>query len=252
NTRTDCRQLVPVLVAALAVMAIGPTGAFAQQASITLTNCDAKYCYTHDNTWDLTKTADDSAVDQTTGTGTVTWTINATKDTSAAATFTVHGGLTVTNTGSAPATIGNIVVNLQKPNSPKQGSNASHVSIAADVANATNGDAATSANIVAAASQENAATNAAWGTNNYTVSGAQGTFTETACSGKLEFTDASNNTLFSLVPQPVIPVGGSVSLLYHAEFKTNCLPPAGTALRVEVLGRVDEFAGVSHENSMPA
>src|SRR5437867_2132546 len=127
------------------------------------------------------------------GVGTVTWTITATKDSSGAPTFTVHGGLTVTNSGTAPATIGNIVVNLQKPNSPKQGSNAPYVSIAADVADATSGDTATSAKIVAAGSQENPATNAAWGTGNYTVSGAQGTFTETAGkSGALEFKDASN------------------------------------------------------------
>src|SRR4029078_508642 len=138
------------------------------QASITLNNSDAKYCYTHNNLWTLTKEVTGNTVEN--GAGTVTWTINATKDSSGAATFTVHGGLTITNTGSAPATIGNIVVNLQKPNSPKKASNAPYVSIAADVANATAGDGATSAKIVAAGSQENAATNAAWGTNNYTVS----------------------------------------------------------------------------------
>jgi hypothetical protein len=138
------------------------------QAGITLQNSDAKYCYTHNNTWDLTKTVTSDPVE---GTGTVTWHITATKDSSGATTFTVHGGLTVTNTGAAPATIGNIVVNLQKPNSPKMGSNAPYVSIAADVATAFAGDAATSAKIVAAASQENQTTNALWGTNNYTVSG---------------------------------------------------------------------------------
>lgn len=53
------------------------------------------------------------------------------------------------------------------------------MSLAANVANATVGDAATSANIVAGASQENAATNAAWGIGNYAVAGAKGTFTET-------------------------------------------------------------------------
>src|SRR5262249_39918455 len=138
------------------------------------------------------------------GAGTVTWTINATKS-DGGTTFTVHGAVTVTNTGSAAATIGNIVVNLQKPNSPKKGSNAPYVSIAADVADATNGDGATSANIVAAGSQEDAATNAAWLTNNYTVAGVKGTFTEKpGKSGSLEFTDASNNTVFSLVPQPII------------------------------------------------
>jgi len=203
------------------------------QASITLNNSDAKYCYTHNNLWTLTKEVTGNTVEN--GAGTVTWTINATKDSSGAATFTVQGGLTITNTGSAPATIGNIVVNLQKPNSPKKASNAPYVSIAADVANATAGDGATSAKIVAAGSQENAATNAAWGTNNYTVSSATGTFTETAGSGTLEFTDASNNTVFSLVPQPTIPVGGSITLLYAAGFSTSILPPAGTVMRVETL-----------------
>lgn len=205
------------------------------QASITLTNSGAKYCYVHDNKWDLTKEVTGNTIDANTGSGTVTWTVTATKDSSGAPTFCVQGGLTVKNTGSAPATIGNIVVNLQKPNSPKKGSNASHVSIAADVADATNGDAATSAKIVAAGSQENVATNTAWGTSNYAVSGAQGTFTETAGSGALEFTDASNNTVFSLVPQPVIPVGGSITLLYTAEFQTSVLPAPGTLLRVEAM-----------------
>jgi hypothetical protein len=177
---------------ALAAGLVFAAGGGAPQASITLTNSDAKYCYTSNNLWDLSKTVTGNTVEN--GVGTVTWTVTATKDSSGAPTFTVHGGLTVTNSGTAPATIGNIVVNLQKPNSPKRGSNAPYVSIAADVANATNGDAATSAKIVAAGSQENQATNAAWLTNNYTVSGAQGTFTETAGSGTLEFTDASDNT----------------------------------------------------------
>ncbi|RYD31502.1 MAG: hypothetical protein EOP86_17750 [Verrucomicrobiaceae bacterium] len=205
------------------------------QASITLSNCDAEYCYTQDNTWTLEKTGVYTATDPAVpNIGTVTWTLTATK-TPGATTFTVHGGLTVYNSGSAPATIGNIVVNLQKPNSPKKGSNASHVSIAADVADATDGDGATSASIVAAGSQENMATNTAWGTSNYAVSGAKGTFSETAGSGLLEFTDASNNTLFSLVPQPSIPVGGSITLLYDATFQTSVLPPAGTPLRVETI-----------------
>ena len=203
------------------------------QASITLQNSDAKYCYTHNNTWTLTKEVTGNTV--TDGVGTVTWHITATKDSSGAPTFTVHGGLTVTNTGTAPATIGNIVINLQKPNNPKKGSNAPYVSIAADVADATNGDAATMANIVAAGSQENQATNVAWLANNYAVIGAQGTFGQNIKSGSLEFKDASDNSVFSLHPQPVIPVGQSITLLYDATFNTSALPPAGTPMRVEAL-----------------
>jgi len=101
-------------LALAASLLFGASGG-APQASIALNNSDAKYCYTYNNTWILTKEVTGNTVDN--GVGTVTWTINATKDSSGAATFTVHGGLTVTNTGSAPATIGNIVVNLQKPNS---------------------------------------------------------------------------------------------------------------------------------------
>jgi hypothetical protein len=211
------------------------------QASITLTNCDAQYCYTHNNTWTITKEVTHTTVDPTTGKGMVTWTVTATKDSSAPATFTVHGGLTVTNTGTAPATIGNIVVNLQKPNNQKiAGKLVSWVSTAADGADAT-GHVTDGAslfdkfNLVAAGSAESQPFNAAFGANNYAVSGAQGTFSETTGSGALNFTDASNNTIFSLVPQPVIAVGGSVTLLYTASFDLTALPPAGTPLRVEAL-----------------
>jgi hypothetical protein len=221
--------------AGLAISAFAAQPATPGQASLTLGNNDAQFCYTHENEWTLTKALKEGSPAGPYATGqTVIWTVTAVKS-SGATTFTVHGGLTVTNTGSAPATIGNIVINLQKNNSPKKGSNASHVSLAANVADSTNGDAATSANIVANGSAENAATNAAWGVNNYTTAGAKGTFVETAGSGALSFTDASNNTLFSLVPQPVIPVGQSITLLYHATFSTSILPAPGTSLRVEAL-----------------
>lgn len=236
NVLAFIRRVAPGVSVALLAAAAGyaATGG-TPQASLTLTNCDAQYCYTHNNTWSLTKEVTDVVQPTADSDGTVTWTVTATKDASAAPTFTVHGTITITNTGSGPATIGNIVVNLQKPNSPKKGSNAPYVSIAADIADATLGDQSTAANIVAAGSQENVATNAAWGTNNYAVSGAQGTFVETAGSGSLNFTDASNNTLFSIVPQPVIPVGQTVTLLYEASFATSVLPPAGTGMRVETI-----------------
>jgi hypothetical protein len=228
---TSILRLRPIFLAALVVLGIsGAT--LAQQASLTLTNADAKYCYTHNNTWTLTKEVTGNTIEN--GVGTVTWTITAAKDSSGNPTFTVYGGLTITNSGSAPATIGNIVINLQKP-AAKNPQKTPWVSIAADVADATNGDAATSAMIVARASQENAVTNAAQGPPNYTVSGAKGTFTETAGSGALNFTDAMNNTVFSLVPQPVIPAGQSITLLYSAGFSPSILPAAGTPLRVEAL-----------------
>jgi hypothetical protein len=225
-------------LAAIAALALFAPSSFAApgggipQASITLQNCDAQYCYTHNNTWTLTKAVTGNTVVD--GKGTVTWTVTAIKS-DGGTTFTVHGGLTILNSGTAPATIGNIVVNLQKPNGAKiSGKNVPWVSAAADVANATSGDAATAANIVAGGSAESQPFNTAFGAANYVVSGAKGKFTETAGSGALEFTDASDNTIFSLVPQPVIPVGGSVTLLYDATFNTSILVP-GTAYRVETL-----------------
>src|SRR5438093_421276 len=121
-------------VAACAAVALGGIIAFADkggtpQASITLQNCDAKYCYTHNNNWTLTKTITGNTVSA--GVGTITWTIGATKS-DGGTSFTVHGGLTIYNSGTAPATIGNIVVNLQKPNNKKiAGKNVPWVSAAA-------------------------------------------------------------------------------------------------------------------------
>jgi hypothetical protein len=161
----------------------------------------------------------------------------------------VYGNLTVKNTGTAKVTIGNIVVNLQKRNSPKKGSNASYVSVAADVADATHGDAATAASIVAAGSQENQRTNALWGTNNYTVSGAKGTFVETPASGSLRFIDADSNTVWAILPEQTIAPNASINLHYQANFDNTVLkiPPLGTSsLRVEVLvslGNADALGG---------
>ena len=103
--------------------------------------------------------------------------------------------MTVFNFGTGPATIGNIVVNLQK----RVGKN--WITVSSDVADATNGDDATTANIHAAASSEN-----------------KSTFSENAASGSLEFMDATNNTIFSLVPQVTVPAGGSLTLLFSAAF----------------------------------
>lgn len=63
---------------------------------------------TSDTAWTLTKT---SAVD--TGAKTVTWTINATKGATTGGKLTADGYLDVFNLGTGPATLGNIVVNLQ-------------------------------------------------------------------------------------------------------------------------------------------
>jgi hypothetical protein len=243
--RTLRRLLVFAMLPGLISAAFAAAGG-TPQASLTLLNSDAKYCYIHNNLWTLTK--DVTANTVLNGTGNVTWTVSAIKS-DGGTTFSVHGGLTILNSGTADATIGNIVVNLQRPNSPKQGSNAPYVSLAANVANATVGDAATSANIVAGASQENAATNVAWGVGNYAVAGATGTFTETpGKSGTLTFTDASANDAFAIDPAFVLAPGASVTLLYRATFDPSALVGVapGTSLRVEALvsfGNVNSRGG---------
>ncbi len=233
-----CTKLLTTLamVTTLAVMAIDTTAAFAQQASITLTGCNNKLCNANDTAWALDKTPNSQSL---TDNGTITWTVTATKGATTDNFITVNGFITVKNTGTADATIGNIVVNLQKP---RPGANTAPcknvpwVSAAANVATASSGDYATSANIVASASTEVQACNAGRGAANYTASGAKGTFTETAGSGTLEFTDADDNTVFSLTPEKTLAPGASINLLYSAKFDNTVLGLAdGASVRSEVI-----------------
>ena len=221
-----------ILVLSGAAAFAGTKPAPAGQASITLTNCNGELCNANDTAWSLTKEPATQSRTLPDDPATIQWTVTATRGATGPTFLSVFGVVTVTNTGSANATIGNIVINLQRkiPNS------SSWVSVAADVADATNGDAATSAHLVATASAENPATNAALGPPNYTVSGAQGTFVETAGSGSLQFTDASSNTLWSLTPQVSLAPGASITLLYTATFNNSLLGLApGTQVRSEAL-----------------
>jgi hypothetical protein len=225
-------------LAGTAVMILVTTAAFAAkppspgQASITLTNCNSELCNANNTDWTLAKGPSSQSITLPADPPTITWTVTATKGATSANFLTVDGVVTVTNTGTANATIGNIVINLQK----KIVNTSNWVSVAADVADATNGDAATTANIVAATSAENAAVNAALGPPNYTMSGAKGTFVETAGSGPLGFTDASSNTIFSLTPQVSLAPGGSITLLYTATFNNSVLNlAAGTQVRTEAM-----------------
>ena len=235
---TTLKKPTLFVVVCIAVMALVATAAFAAkppapgQASITLTNCNAELCHANNTDWTLAKTPTSQSITLPPDSPTITWTVTATKGATSANLLTVDGVVTVTNTGSANATLGNIVINLQK----KLANTSNWVSVAADVADATNGDAATTGKIVAAASAENYAINAAFGPPNYTVSGAQGTFVETPGSGPLGFTDASNNTVFSLTPQVSLAPGNSITLLYTATFNNSVLGlAAGTQVRSEAL-----------------
>jgi len=223
----------------LAVMILFTTTAFAAakppsagQASITLSDCNAELCHANNTNWSLTKSPSSQSITLPDDPPTITWTVAATRGGTSANYLTVDGVLTVTNTGTANATIGNIVINLQK----KIVNTSNWVSVAADIADATSGNAATAGNIVASASAESASVNAAFGPPNYTVSGARGTFVETAGSGALEFTDAGSNTIFSLSPQLSLAPGAAITLLYTAQFNNSVLGLApGTQVRSEAL-----------------
>ena len=229
------KSLLVLATVALGLYGLAP--AHAQQASLVLSNCNSALCNTNDTEWSLDKTPQKQDF---TGAGshTIKWLVSATRGQTSENTIQVNGVVTVTNSGSLPAPIGNIVINLQKPRSSNTGacSTIPWVSAAANVANAFAGDAATSVNIVAAASAESADCNALQGAANYTVSGATGVFIETASSGKLEFTDASTNTPWSLNPQQSLAPNESVTLLYVATFNNNVLGlPVDSNVRAEVI-----------------
>src|SRR5262245_22783089 len=226
NTRT----LLTTLAGTIALLAA--SSGFAQQASLTLKNCDIAICNHNNTPWTLTKTG--SYTETSPGIGVVVWTVTTTRGVTSDNFIEVSGFVTIENGGSADATIGNIVVNLQKRavfNQP------TWVSAAADMADATVGTAATKANIAKAASQEDPAANAAVGANNYTTpGGGLGVFVKTAGSGTVQFTDVSDNTVYALVPQKVIPPGGTVTLKYTATFNNTILGLAdGAQVRTETI-----------------
>jgi hypothetical protein len=178
------------------------------RASLKLLDATADMAQTGETDWTLDKTG---SVNRTEGT--VTWEITATEIAAEAGLLVVSGQMTVENTGSGPAPIGNIVVNLQA----RAGS--TWITLSSVIADATNGDDATTANILAQASSEGLSF-----------------FVENAASGALQLTDASTGEPLSLVPQFAIPAGGLLPLQFSAIFDNDILNlPAGTATRAEVI-----------------
>jgi hypothetical protein len=200
----------------------------ADQASITLLNSDVAYCYKQDQPWTINKTNSTGGSSVLSG-STVNWTITATPLAAGPKQLCAVGIVTVANTGSANATIGNIIVNLQRS---QTGAN-KWKAVAADVADAQQGDASTidRAASAALASQTDYSQVAV-------IVGQVATFGENAVSGSLDFTDASNNTTFSITPEPQIAPGASITLFFRAVFNPDKLSTPlnpGELLRTEVL-----------------
>jgi hypothetical protein len=172
----------------------------APSADVDLDGCDGRVFQSADTTWSLTKTGSIDAA-----TRTVTWTVNATASTTATNHLVLAGSLRIRNTGDAPATIGNIIVNLQEKN------HGWHTR-ASDIADATSGEAATTAH-----AQDD-------------------DYAEGAASGSLLFMDEHNNSAFSLVPEVSVPPHHTIRLYYAATFDNSVLQLAhGTKIRSEVL-----------------
>lgn len=200
----------------LALAAAFPLSALAQQASIKVECGIGSTCNATNTEWSLSKSV--AAQDATSATFAVVATKGATSD--AIASFT--GSLVITNMGSAPATVGSIVVNLQR----KYGK--AWRTVSTDVANSTLGDAATSAAICRQASSENL-----------------GSFTENAASGSIEFTDPDNNTLFA-INDPAFTLGaGEIKVLtYVARFNNTVLGIAdGEFVRAEAIVTFNNAGG---------
>jgi hypothetical protein len=178
------------------------------KAAVNLKSSSAHMTLTSDTAWSLEKHGTVDTTNQT-----VTWTITATQGSTTSGILIVNGAMTVKNTGSGGATIGNIVVNLQTR------SGNTWVTKSSDIADATNDDAATTAKVVSLASSEG-----------------KSSFTENAASGHLIFMDAATNSAFALVPQVTIAPGATKTLLFTATYDNNVLSLApGTSTRVEML-----------------
>jgi hypothetical protein len=159
-----------------------------------------------------------------------TWSLTLQRQATSPNRLSVYGFVRIRNTGNLSAPLGNIIVNLQH----KVGSD--WISAAVDCADATNGDAAIAARLARGATRESEALNTTLGPSNFLATGSTATFVETAGSGALNLMDADTNTVFSMVPQPILAPGQVVNLLYTAEFDNSVIGVQENAeVRPEVL-----------------
>ncbi|HTE17720.1 MAG TPA: hypothetical protein VK689_04985, partial [Armatimonadota bacterium] len=224
-------------IAAFCVFSALGAGKAAQAcpAKLTVQNTTAVgICYTNESRWDLKK-------EGTLSNGTVNYTVTATKVSTSNNVIEVVGVLDIINNGGEAGTIGNVIISLQKAVAAGQ-----YTSAGAVVADATQGDAATSGNLVTLRTLYDEQTrNSTLGANNYTVTGSKATYTETAGSGELTFFDPVTRAEVDLrKPITLAAYGGRIRLLFTASFDNSVLNIApGTPLLV--------LAIVSFDNAVP-
>jgi hypothetical protein len=152
-------------------------------------------------------------------TSTVSWEMHATTNSAGARTLVVTGKVTVFNVGISPATIGNIVVNLDAKNATGNG----FTTVASDVADATHGDAATSVKIIGMSDPDQDQDD----DNNPFVD--VRTVTENAASGSLAFTKGAT-TPWTISPKQQIPAFGALDLRFTATFNNSTLDLANNRI----------------------
>ena len=180
--------------------------AAAPRADIQLKQVAATITNTSNTAWKLQKLG-------SLGLSTVIWQVTATEGVTTPGLLIFNGLFRVENKGYLGATIGNIVVNLQQRVGNRW------VSVSSDVADATQDDGATTANVAARATADNVST-----------------FTENSASGTLLFTDAITNGAFALVPQVTIPRNTIQTMRFSATFDNSVLNLAvGAQVRAEII-----------------
>ena len=158
--------------------------------------------------WSLSKTGSVNA-----SAGTVTWTITATELQTTANQLAVSGCLTFVNFGDAPATLGNMVVNLDTE------SKNAFTAKASDIANATQGAAATTALVDPHLNLEQAAQ-----------------FSTGSASGLITLTSPCGGAAYSLEPEHSIAAGAEQQIGFTATYNNNVLALAtGSTALAEVI-----------------
>jgi hypothetical protein len=177
------------------------------RASVQLKKAAATLTHTSTTAWTLEKVG-------SVGVQSITWQATATQGATTEGLLIFNGIFRVENKGNAGATIGNIVVNLQTRDAANKWVTRSSV-----IADATQDDAATTAQVSPKGSSEQ-----------------RSSFAENSASGSLVFTDATTNSAFALVPQVTIPPKTNQKLRFSASFDNNVLDiPVGTVVRAEII-----------------
>jgi len=193
------------------------------RAKLALSGATSSVAQLDAQTWSLAKTG------AVIGNQTVSWAITATPGANGSKRLQVTGKATLRNSGTLPATVGNVIVTLQhKPTTQ-------WVTLASDVADATSGDAATTARVVrrtnAPADDSTLVDDDDLDNHDpYSVF----LVTETARSGALSFTSSANQPLS--VAQLTLAPGASLIVNFLATYNNDQLAlPAGRKVRAELV-----------------